>query len=206
MKGGNSLFSGYLGFGTFRLKGIAVSMEEDYLPLYEIVDHNENENHSSVNKSSGYQKLMATEDHTNSMQEEYQLPQSYTGYIDYSEVSNESQSLKRSLRCLKIFFSIGGITIFVLLILVVCTFTATWMRFGRNLAQVQKKLHEQLHNEQKGSTTEHTDHDQRMLDYHGSFRNCSQENTSCNFRSNSSDLDSWLYCDTPNLQMHKEVT
>ena len=181
-------------------------MEEDYLPLYEIVDHNENENHSSVDKSSGYQKLMATEDHTNSVQEEYQLPQSHTGYVHYSEVSNEIQSLKQSSRRLKIFFSIGGITMFVLLILVVCTFTALWMRFGRNLAQVQKSLYEQLHNEQEGSTTEHTDYDQRILDYHGSFRNCSQENTSCNFRSTSSNLDNWLYCDTPNLQMHKEVT
>ena len=181
-------------------------MEDDYLQLYEVVDHEENKDHSNVDKSSGYQKLMVTEDHANSVQDEYDLPQSDTRYVHYqaySELPLEIQSLKQNFRRSKMYFFIGGIIIFVLLIIVTCTFTAVWMRFSRNLVHAQNSLLEQIHDVLEGSSTEQTDHDQHnMLDYHGSLRNCSQESTSCNFKSNSSD---WLYCDTPNLRMHKKV-
>ena len=219
-------------------------MEDDYLPLYEVVDHDKNKEPSNVTKSSGYEKLIV-KDHANSVQKEYQLPQSDTSYVHYSaysEIATEIQTLKRNSRHLKMLFSIGGIVMFVLLIIVVCIFTATWIRFSRNLAHVQKSLIEEVDNVQGDSNTKHTEHDQRNLteqinhvqrtlmeqiDHvhesvtkrvdilseafhnlhsHGSFQNCSQETTTCNFIHNSAGSGSWLYCDTPNLQMQKRVS
>ena len=219
-------------------------MEDDYLPLYEVVEHDKNKDHTNIAKSSGYEKLIV-KDHANSVQEEYQLPQSDTGYVHYpaySEIATEIQTLKRNSRHLKMFFSIGGIVIFVVLIIVMCIFTVTWIRFGRNLAHVQKSLIEEVDNVQEASNTKHTEHDQRnltekiddvqttlteqidqvhktltkkidilneayrTLDPHGGFQNCSLETTTCNFRHNSADSDSWLYCNTPNLQMIKRAS
>ena len=211
-------------------------MDDDYLLLYEVVDHDKNEDHSNIAKSSGYERLIV-KDHSNSVQEEYQLPQSdtrYTHYSAYSEIATKIQTLKRNSQHLKMLFSIGGTIMFVVLIIVTCIFTATWIRFGRNLAHVQKSLIEEV--------DEHTEHDQtnlteqidrvqrtlteqidhvhktltkqvdilneayRTLDSHGRFQNCSQETTTCNFRYTSAGSGSWLYCDTPNLQMHKKAS
>ena len=155
-------------------------MEDDYLPLYEVVDDDNKDNPAN---NSGYERLV---NDANSVQEEYQLPQSDTSYVRYpaySEIATEIQKLKQNSRHLKMIFLIGGVVMFMILIITICIFAGIWIRFGRNLAHVQKST----------------------LGSQGSFRNCSQETTTCNFTFRST-LQSWLYCDTPKLQTHKTVS
>jgi hypothetical protein len=210
-------------------------MEDDYLPLYEVVDQDKND-HSDNNmaKSSRYERLIVNDNDANSVQEEYQLPQSDTRYVQYpayTEIATEIQMLKRKSRHLKMLFSIGGVVMFMILIITVCIFGTTWVGFRRNLAHVQKSLNEEMDNTQGDLNTENTEHDQRnltewidhvqstltkqidilseayrVLGSQGSFQNCSQETTTCNFIYYSADSKSWLYCDTPNLQIHKTVS
>jgi hypothetical protein len=229
----------HLTIGKVWLIGIAkaASMEDDYLPLYEVVDQDKND-HSDNNimaKSSGYERLIVNDNDANSVQEEYQLPQSDTRYVKHqacSEIATEIQTLKRKSRHLKMLFSIGGVVVFTTLIITLCIFGTMWVRFGRNLAYVQKSLVEEMENNimQGDSNTENTEHDQRNLiewidhvqstltkqidilseAYHAlgsqGFQNCSQETTTCNFTYYSAYSDSWLYCDTPHLQIHKRVS
>ena len=217
-------------------------MEDEYLPLYEVVDQ-EKKDHpsSSMANNSGYEKLI---NDANSVQEEYQLPRSDTSYVRYpaySEIATQIQTLKRNSWHLKIIFSIGGVVMLMILIVIVCVFAGMWIRFGRNLAHVQKGLIKEMDNNvnsntkhpeyDQGNLTERIDHVQRTLmeidhvqrnlikqidilsevyralGFQGSFQNCSQETTTCNFtyHSNSSDSHTWLYCDTSNLQTNKRV-
>ena len=195
-------------------------MEDDYLPLYEVVD---NDNKDNPANNSAYERLI---NDANSAQEEYELPQSDTSYVRYpaySEIATEIQKLKQNSRHLKMIFLIGGVIMFMILIIIVCIFAGMWIRFGRNLAHVQKSIIEEKgdkHPEHdQGNLTEWVDYVQRTLTkqidvlreaYRAlgsqkSFQNCSQETTACNFTYRSS-LRSWLYCDTPNLQTHKTVS
>ena len=221
-------------------------MEDDYLPLYEVVDHDKKDHPISIANNSGYKRLI---NDANSVQDEYQLPQSNTRYIHYpaySEIATEIQTLKRKSRHLKMIFSIGGVVMFMILIIIVCIFAGIWIKFGRNLAHVQKSLIEEMDNNvmhgdsntkqlehDQGNLTERIDHVQTMLTEkiddvqraltkqldvlgevyralgsQGSFQNCSQETTACNFTYYSTSLDShrWLYCNTPHLQTHKRVS
>ena len=196
-------------------------MEDDYLPLYEVVD-NDNKDNPAIN--SAYERLV---NDANSVQEEYELPQSDTSYVRYpaySEIATEIQKLKQNSRHLKMIFLIGGVVMFMILIIIVCIFAGMWIRFGRNFAQVQKSIIKEKgdkHPEHdQGNLTEWVDYLQRTLTkqidvlreaHHalgsqGSFQNCSQETTACNFTYHSSILRRWLYCDTPNLQTHKTVS
>ena len=109
-------------------------MEDDYLPLYEVVDDDNKDNPAS---NSGYERLV---NDPNSVQEEYQLPQSDTSYVRYpaySEIAAEVQTLKRNSRHLKMIFLIGGVVMFMILMIIVCIFAGMWIRFGRYLAHVQ---------------------------------------------------------------------
>ena len=186
---------------------LAASMEDDHLPLYEVVDRDKSDHsHKNIAESGGYERL--TND-VNSVQEEYQLLQSDTSYVRYpacSKTATEIQKLKRNSRHLKIVFLIGGVVMLMILIIIVCIFAGMWIRFGRNLAHMQKR-YEQIDYVQRTLTKQidvlseayHT------LGSQGSFQNCSQETTACNFTYRST-LRSWIYCDTPNLQTHKTVS
>ena len=194
--------------GRVWLKGRAqnyqhAGMEDDYLPLYEVVN---NDNKDNPANNSGYERLV---NDANSVQEEYDLPQSDTSYVRYpaySEIATEIQKLKQNSRHLKMVLLIGGVVMFMILIIIVCVFAGMWIRFGRNLAHVQKS-YEQIDYVQRTLTKQidvlneayHT------LGSQGSFQNCSQETTACNFTYRST-LRSWMYCDTPNLQTHKTVS
>ena len=209
---------------------IAAGMEDDYLPLYEVVDHANKDNPNGIANNSGYERLI---NDANSVQEEYQLPQSDTSYVRYpaySETATEIQELKRNSRYLKMIFLIGGVVIFMILMITVCIFAGIWIRFGRNLAHVQKSLIKEMDNvnmhgdlypkNDQGNLSERINHVQRTLTeqidvlneaYHAlvfsqeRFRNCSQENTTCNFKYYSSNSRTWLYCDTPTLQTNERV-
>ena len=52
---------------------------------------------------------------------------------------------------------------FMILIITVCIFAGTWIKFGRNLARVQKSLIEETDNVHGDSNTKHPEHDQRNL-------------------------------------------
>ena len=172
-------------------------MEEDCLPLYEVVD-NEVEDNLNKGTKSEYEKLTAM--NTDSIQEEYQLPHSDSRYIHYSEhseVTTETKSIKRTLRRSQVLFTVGGVITLMLLVAVVCIFIATEVRFGRNLAHLQKGLTEQI---------DALNEAYRTRDSHGSFHNCSEETASCDLISEPSYTRSWLYCNTPNLYMHKKVS
>lgn len=177
-------------------------MEDDYLPLYEVVDYDKDNDHSSnAAKSRGYEKLIGKDSVVDGVQEEYQLPQSearYVPYETYSEVATEIQTLKRNSRHVKTVFSIGGIIMFILVIIIVCISAVMWIRFGKNLVNVQKSLIEDVNNVQEHSNAKQPEHD-------WSFQNCSQETTVCNFTKNPSGSGSWLYCDTPRLKTDKRV-
>ena len=134
-------------------------MEDDYLPLYEVVDDDNTDNPNGIANNSAYERLV---NDANSVQEEYQLPQSDTSYVRYpaySEIATEIQKLKQNSRHLKMIFLIGGVVMFMILIITICIFAGMWIRFGRNLTHVQKST----------------------LGSQGSFRKCSQETTACNF-------------------------
>lgn len=174
-------------------------MEDDYLPLYEVVDHQQNKDQS--NKAAGnigYEKLIVKDDDSaNGEQEEYQLPLSdsrYVHYEAYSEIATEINTLKRNSRHLKTVFSIGGIIMFILLIITVCILTAMCIRFGRNLTHVQKSLADKADNQQGQWNTK------------SSFQNCSQETAVCNFINSPSGSGTWLYCDTTKLRLHTAVS
>ena len=218
-------------------------MEDDYLPLYEVVDHANKDNPNGIAKNSAYERLLKD---ANSAEEEYQLPQSDTSYVRYpaySETATEIQKLKQNSRHLKMTFLIGGVVMFMILIITICIFAGMWIRFGRNLAHMQIKemdnnvMHGNSNTKHpendQGNLTEQINHVQRTLmeqiehvqrnlteqidvlseanrapGFQGNFQNCSQETTACNFTYyNYSSMDSrtWLYCNTPNLQINKRV-
>ena len=102
--------------GRVWLKGRAqnyqhAGMEDDYLPLYEVVNNDNKDNRAN---NSGYERLV---NDPNSVQEEYQLPQSDTSYVRYpaySEIATEIQKLKQNSRHLKIIFLIGGVVMLMI--------------------------------------------------------------------------------------------
>ena len=70
-------------------------MEDNHLPLYEVVNQDKSDHsHKNIAESGGYERL--TND-ANSVQEEYQLLQSDSSYVHYpaySETATEIQKLK----------------------------------------------------------------------------------------------------------------
>ena len=151
-------------------------MEDDYLPLYEVVNHDNKDNPNGIANNSAYERLI---NDANSVQEEYQVPQSDTSYVRYpaySEIATEIQKLKRNSQHLKMIFLIGGVVMFMILIITVCVFAGMWIRFGRNLAHVQNSLVKEMDNNvmhgnsntkypenDQGNLTEQINHVQRTL-------------------------------------------
>ena len=80
-------------------------MEDDHLPLYEVIDQDKSDySHKNIAESGGYERLT---DDVNSVQEEYQLLQSDTSYVRYpacSETATEIQKLKQNSRHMKMIF------------------------------------------------------------------------------------------------------
>ena len=172
-------------------------MDEEYLPLYEVVDHSDQVNTAQDSRNK-YEKLNAAD---TCVQEEYQQPHSSTRYDQYledSETITEILLMKRNLKCIKLVFVTTGLVALVFVVATVVTITAVSTSFAKHTAATFSSLVEQvdaLNLDVDGLTNSH----QAV----NTFENCSQEITSCNFTSLNS--DTLWYCDTRKLYIHKEV-